>query len=928
MADNKRMVITEVRRNLPDASFNISDILQYSKTLQKIVEQGLGVEMLTPALISQIANEIKDANKKQQLLDAFPQILTGLQNNPFYVTPRDLEEAKKYDNYEDIPLYENTPLTSVEGAVFLDPETGGLVLAPTPNNRIVAPPKSDEGHIGDLTSEDLEVCFAILEDEIIQQRKAQEIPHTLETVTDDGEIGVYGLTVQDLFDANIVSRSAIDAWSAIPDDSHEDYAYKAKTLGLITQEQYDLIPYSIRTTLHWYVLSNINFWLEKAIGPKNFLTLRRIQRLILYLQMLKQWRSIFRYLVLNEITTKSQIAGYLIAQRLLGHRGAQILGAGGLISTALGRLGQDIFNRVFKAIESGVKSTDINKINAESKRVPDPTPFQPKATSKFRLFPNIKQQPSNTPVRVVPQTQGYHDPNKIYPRVSHIGEPDTNRLARNHKIKDTIVGTKNEERILNVEVARKAAPLKWSQPESPYNSKYPYNHVYESESGHVVEYDDTPDNERMHWYHREGTFMEIDRNGTMVRKIVGDGYEVWERDGYIYIGGKANVTIEGNCNIYVKNNVNLQVDGNVTADVHRSVTFNVAKDFNVTAGGTINLKAKENINVQSTRKDININAFNRAAVTGKVVDVFASSVFKTVYPTLGAQPAGTANIGEPPREKNPKEPKFPELHQESKLDEWSNALSTLAEVDDPSTNEEEIKILKKRAVDEGLITPEDLNRPMVEGEKDNSPKPSEKPAKIASCTRIYSVAGDFSSTYTLTKNVTLGSLRGTQNIRAQFGLSVQDIVCNLRQLSENVIEPLYEIIGKKRCINTSAFRYAGQQTGALKPIKGISFHDQGLAVDYAFTVPFKEYYDIAVKLKGSLPHDKLILEYRLGTVKGVITDKPWIHIQWQQSGLTMANNSTGSKARYMSFTMKDDVTYPQPGARQLINLLPNSTLSY
>ena len=32
----------------------------------------------------------------------------------------------------------------------------------------------------------------------------------------------------------------------------------------------------------------------------------------------------------------------------------------------------------------------------------------------------------------------------------------------------------------------------WNQPTGDYNARYPFNNVYESESGHVMEYDDTP----------------------------------------------------------------------------------------------------------------------------------------------------------------------------------------------------------------------------------------------------------------------------------------------------------------------------------------------------------------------------------------------------------------------------------------------------
>ena len=37
-----------------------------------------------------------------------------------------------------------------------------------------------------------------------------------------------------------------------------------------------------------------------------------------------------------------------------------------------------------------------------------------------------------------------------------------------------------------------------------------FNKVFETESGHVQEFDDTPGQERIHTYHRSGTFHEVD----------------------------------------------------------------------------------------------------------------------------------------------------------------------------------------------------------------------------------------------------------------------------------------------------------------------------------------------------------------------------------------------------------------------------------
>ena len=49
--------------------------------------------------------------------------------------------------------------------------------------------------------------------------------------------------------------------------------------------------------------------------------------------------------------------------------------------------------------------------------------------------------------------------------------------------------------------------LDWVKP------MYPFNHVYESESGHVIEIDDTPDYERINVFHRSGARIEINNKG-------------------------------------------------------------------------------------------------------------------------------------------------------------------------------------------------------------------------------------------------------------------------------------------------------------------------------------------------------------------------------------------------------------------------------
>lgn len=99
------------------------------------------------------------------------------------------------------------------------------------------------------------------------------------------------------------------------------------------------------------------------------------------------------------------------------------------------------------------------------------------------------------------------------------------------------------------------------EPASAYNAKYPYNKVTQTESGHVFEVDDTPNSQRLHTYHRSGTYTEIDHTGQRVNKIVGDDFEIVQKNQTIYINGNVNIRVNGNYSLDVGGNYSLTVGG-------------------------------------------------------------------------------------------------------------------------------------------------------------------------------------------------------------------------------------------------------------------------------------------------------------------------------------------------------------------------------
>lgn len=75
--------------------------------------------------------------------------------------------------------------------------------------------------------------------------------------------------------------------------------------------------------------------------------------------------------------------------------------------------------------------------------------------------------------------------------------------------------------------------------------KYPWNLVFETRSGHYIEYDDTPGNERVNNTHRTGSYWEINSQGTFTIKTVLDSYKLTKADSYDYTGGSYTQQVKG-----------------------------------------------------------------------------------------------------------------------------------------------------------------------------------------------------------------------------------------------------------------------------------------------------------------------------------------------------------------------------------------------
>lgn len=185
-------------------------------------------------------------------------------------------------------------------------------------------------------------------------------------------------------------------------------------------------------------------------------------------------------------------------------------------------------------------------------------------------------------------TFGFIDPNGVYPKEPYIGEQDVNRLSRGEQTDETVVQSKNDSRETGINLPGGGT---YDEPQSPYNAQYPYNHVQESESGHLIEVDDTPGQERIHMYHRTGTFFEMHPDGNEVHKVIGDGYEITLKNKNIYVKGSCNITVDGDTNLKVGGNVTAEVEGDLDASIVGKVNFDAKGEIVINSDTEITMTA-------------------------------------------------------------------------------------------------------------------------------------------------------------------------------------------------------------------------------------------------------------------------------------------------------------------------------------------------
>ena len=534
--------------------------------------------------------------------------------------------------------------------------------------------------------------------------------------------------------------------------------------------------------------------------------------------------------------------------------------------------------------------------------------------------------------------KGFTDPNANYPTKEYAGISETNKLAQGDA-RGTVVTEKNKNRMKGAKLPGGEA---WDEPESAFRGAYPYNKVTQTESGHIIEVDDTPGSERLHIYHTSGTYIEIDSNGSVIKRTKGSSYEIIDRNGKISIAGRADISVNGACNIFVGNDANIEVEGDTNITCHNDITAQ--------AGGTFNLSAVEEFNIASG--NVNIEAYytmNQKATTFNMhskenmhmrsnadIKVQATNLYDFVSETVYTQAAGAINIKSGDNTNINSGAVINMLagdninldgsktylqsgnagaaseSQESVIAGSSN-IGVIAGRKDISDNDKNDPLVlsladnrsisleeetqstddynkqKNLIISEGFANAADLTTPptavdstTVESEQGNFVEPDIKLKTVTQLPGNYNLSPNFTVEMLSSKaGVTRDPIKG------HAGATYGEIVYNLQAVALNILEPVKKLY--PNMFVTSAFRDPGNASNAKT-----SQHPLGQGVDMQFKgITKQDYYDIATKLAKVLKYDQLILEYCN------YTNNPWIHVSYSVKNrsqvLTFFNHKTHSQ---------------------------------
>lgn len=217
---------------------------------------------------------------------------------------------------------------------------------------------------------------------------------------------------------------------------------------------------------------------------------------------------------------------------------------------------------------------------------------------------------SSTDVAKRDKTKGFVDPAGINPKVMGADIPPeaTSKYAEASSY-----------------LLKGSVPLITDQPavSARIHPNYPLNQVFKSNSGHTIEYDDTPGKERISILHKSGSFIEIDSVGNLHTYSNNNEYHYVKKDYHLVAEGNIFFkSTEGNIEIRTSTsagNSNSQ-KGDIKIIAENDIDIDLAGDFTLEAKDVTTYGPIANVIFSDTSTATNYTYSNREAlnVKGKI----------------------------------------------------------------------------------------------------------------------------------------------------------------------------------------------------------------------------------------------------------------------------------------------------------------------
>ena len=226
-------------------------------------------------------------------------------------------------------------------------------------------------------------------------------------------------------------------------------------------------------------------------------------------------------------------------------------------------------------------------------------------------LPGISSSLSNSSI-------GFNDPNGTYPTLANVSDVHENargsltstNATNRDSIRKTAVASADFDgfEIPTVGDNLAVSGSNGSSFDEPlvvsgtYKPVYPKNHVFSSETGHLFEFDDSSDHNRILLSHSSGSYFEYSNDGTLVSHVVKDLFSI--------TSGNRNSLIEGDEVLTVAGGLKLKVNKSDGASNNYDIEIGSNSNFNIMVrSGSVNFNVNGNVNIFSN-DDINMSCDN------------------------------------------------------------------------------------------------------------------------------------------------------------------------------------------------------------------------------------------------------------------------------------------------------------------------------